>query len=84
MVPLAAVKGPPRDKFVMVREQGELVRRPVKTGVSTRTEVQILSGLNEGDEIVSGQASAVAGTKDNNDRGFGGPMGGPPMRGPRG
>ena len=84
VVPLAAVKGPPRDKFVMVREQGELVRKPVKTGVSTRTEIQILSGLNEGDEIVTGQASAAAGTKDNNDRGFGGPMGGPPMRGPRG
>ena len=72
VVPLGAVKGPPDRKFVMVRKNNNLERRQVSVGISTRTEVQILSGLSEGEEIVSGQMSAGS-TDESGPRGFGGP-----------
>lgn len=79
VVPLAAVKGPPGKAMVTAREHGELVQKPVKTGVRNRTEVQILDGLSEGDDIVVGFSAPGAGSGE---RRFGGPMGMP--RGPRG
>ena len=82
VVPLGALRGPPGRKFVLVRENGEMVRKPVTVGVTTRTEAEILSGINEGDEIASGQRSAAV-SGEERQRGFGGPDGGPP-RMPRG
>lgn len=79
VVPLAAVKGPPGKAMVTARVNSELVQKPVKTGVKNRTQVQILEGLNEGDEIVVGVSSPGAA---GGERRFGGPMGMP--RGPRG
>lgn len=54
-VPLAAVKGRNRNKFVMVKQGDEVVRTPVKVGIKNRTHIQILDGLSEGDEVVVGR-----------------------------
>ncbi|WP_371742227.1 efflux RND transporter periplasmic adaptor subunit [Aestuariibacter sp. A3R04] len=84
VIPLGALKGPPGRPFVLVQEGGELVRTPVQTGIKNRTEVEIISGLQEGQTIVVGQRSTGAQMSGNNRRM--GAMGGPPSmpRRPRG
>lgn len=53
--------------------------RPVRIGVASRTQVSILSGLEEGEQVIIGQA-ASAGPPAAQSRGIMG-MGGPGMRG---
>lgn len=45
--------------FVYVVNEGILTRRDVKTGITTSTDAEIVEGLSEGDEIVTGDVSAL-------------------------
>ena len=38
---------------VIVRQAGQWVERPVKTGLQTRDRIEIVSGLNDGETIVA-------------------------------
>lgn len=63
VVPLTAVRTDKQGEYVYVIKDGQPVRTAVSTGVTGDTNVQILSGVSEGDEIiVSGD---VTGPKNN-------------------
>jgi macrolide-specific efflux system membrane fusion protein len=58
-VPASALRPEPgssRDaaSVLVPKADGTLVRRPVETGISTRTAVEIRSGLAEGEVVVTG------------------------------
>ena len=38
---------------------------PVKTGITGATDIEVISGLKEGDEIVTGPYKTLRGLKDN-------------------
>lgn len=78
VVPLAALKGPPNQRTVMVQTDQGVEPRTVTTGIQNRTSVEILSGLNRGEQIVVGFRSPMGGAASSR-----GPLGGPPF-GPRG
>jgi len=52
LVPTAALQGPQAERFVLVLEDGMAVRRPVVTGVVGAAQVEIRSGLVEGEAVV--------------------------------
>ncbi|SNV67025.1 efflux RND transporter periplasmic adaptor subunit [Veillonella rodentium] len=59
VVPLTAVRTDKQGEYVYVIKDGQPVRTAVSTGVTGDTNVQILKGLSEGDEIiVSGDVTA--------------------------
>ena len=45
--------------FVYVVENGVVARRDVELGITTSTDAEVLSGLNEGDEIIISDASLL-------------------------
>jgi HlyD family secretion protein len=49
---------------VFVVDKGKAVFRPVKTGVIGENDIEILDGLGEGDEIVSGSYKTLRTLKD--------------------
>lgn len=80
-VPLAAVKGRGRNQFVMLKQDDDVVRTPVKVGIKNRTHIQITEGLSEGDEVVVGLADGTAMPTAGMRRVPGGqPPSGPPRR----
>ena len=59
----AARYTPDRDGFVeivFVVEAGRALARQVKTGIQSQERIEILSGLKEGDEVVSGSYRAIS------------------------
>lgn len=52
VVPLTAVRTDKQGEYVYVIKDGQPVRTTVSTGVTGDTNVQILSGVSEGDEII--------------------------------
>jgi hypothetical protein len=52
-VPPRAIRRKGTDQVVQVRRDGVLIDQVVATGLSDTENVEILSGLNEGDEIVA-------------------------------
>ena len=52
VVPLTAVRTDKQGEYVYVIKDGQPVRTAVSTGVTGDTNVQILSGVSEGDEII--------------------------------
>jgi len=71
IVPAAAVISRGDRKMVRVMKDGKPTPVQVETGLETDTEVEITSGLNEGDEIISGSTTiggSVAGTSANGSR----------------
>ena len=51
--------------YLLVRHgEGELERRPVVVGASVDTRLVVLSGVNEGDEVVSAGAVLLDGELD--------------------
>ncbi|WP_370167204.1 efflux RND transporter periplasmic adaptor subunit [Marisediminitalea sp.] len=60
LVPLAAIKGPPRNPFVLVATEQGNEQRQVKVGIRNRTVAEILDGLSEGEQVVVGVRGAAA------------------------
>ncbi len=52
VVPIAAVRTDKSGEYVYVIKDGQPTRVSVKTGITGESKIQILSGLQEGDEIV--------------------------------
>lgn len=53
VVPFQAVVNDPSGSFVWVVENGLAKKRPVQTGTESDLNVEITSGLNEGDSVIS-------------------------------
>ena len=70
-VEIAALKTDAAGSYVvLVNPDGTTENRYVKTGIYSDEYVEILEGLNEGDEVsISYKAAAAASAKKNNDRG---------------
>ena len=82
-VPLKAVKTVGNQKVVTVQVGGQTISKPVNTGLSNDSSVEITSGLNEGDVVLLNQTTTT--TSNNNAggmnmgiMGIGGGAGGPP------
>lgn len=59
---------PDKDGFVpvvFVVEKGQVKARQVKTGIQSETHIEILEGLSEGEEIVTGSYRAISQTLQN-------------------
>nr|WP_252728358.1 efflux RND transporter periplasmic adaptor subunit [Alteromonas sp. C1M14] len=84
IVPLAAVKGPPRRPFVLLKQGEDVVRTPVEVGIRNRTDIEIVSGIEVGDEVVAGQLSSPGAQGENGNRRIGGGNTPRMPRGPRG
>jgi len=62
---------PDKDGFVQVVfvvEEGRVIARQVATGIQSETHIEIEDGLNEGDEIVTGNYRAISQLLQNNSR----------------
>jgi hypothetical protein len=70
---------------VFVMRNGQPVRVPIQTGISDGTDTLVVSGLNAGDQVVTGvstgSSSTAAANRTGNIFGFGGPGGGGNNRG---
>jgi len=53
---------------VFVYKDGKAILKPVKTGVQDNTYIQIISGINEGDEVITAPYRVVSKTLKNNDK----------------
>lgn len=53
LVPVSAVNVDIEGEFVYVVEEGILTKKPVETGISSDTMIQILSGIEEGVQLVT-------------------------------
>lgn len=74
-VPAAAIKTDPKmGSYVeVVQADGATKKQAVKTGVTNRITTQILSGVNQGDKVVVGQATVSKSSSSSKNNG------GPPM-----
>ncbi|WP_016957334.1 efflux RND transporter periplasmic adaptor subunit [Catenovulum agarivorans] len=57
VVPLSAVRETPKGAMVRLKTADGIERAKVTTGVRNRTQIEITSGLTEGQEVVIGQKS---------------------------
>ncbi len=55
-------------EYVFVLKDGMAKLQEVKTGIQDNTNIQILEGLKEGDEVISGPYRAVSKTLNNDDK----------------
>ena len=53
LVPVTAVNVDMEGEFVYVAEEGIIVKKPVETGISSDTMIQILSGIEEGAQLIT-------------------------------
>jgi HlyD family secretion protein len=59
--PAAAATGKPKPvKVVFVVKDGKAEMREVKTGIASRTDIEILEGINEGETVVDGPYRTLA------------------------
>lgn len=70
-------RGPRQATVKVIDAQGRIEERQVTLGVSNRVQVQVLSGLQEGEEVVAGLKLSPAGER-NRSAAAGGPGGMPP------
>ena len=77
-VPVTAIRSDSEGSYVYVKEGADVKKTYVTTGISTEKEIEVVSGLSEGQEIVvSGtvsQEKTSTPTNKNNRHGPGGPM----------
>ncbi|WP_232301135.1 efflux RND transporter periplasmic adaptor subunit [Gilvimarinus agarilyticus] len=74
-VPLGALRPGPNGPSVRKQTPAGIERVPVKIGMRTRTQVEIIAGLQEGDEVVAGVRNGPAGAGRAREGGPGGPPG---------
>lgn len=55
-------------KVVFVVEDGKAVRKEVETGISDNTHIQVLTGVQTGDEIVTGSYRMLSNQLKNGDK----------------
>ncbi|OUT09836.1 efflux transporter periplasmic adaptor subunit [Campylobacter concisus] len=58
IVPSIGIKRDENGTFVYILKDGKAVKTAVKTGIKDNLDTQIISGVNEGDEIITSQGSA--------------------------
>ena len=58
IVPSIGIKKDENGTFVYVLKDGKAVKTAVKTGIKDNLDTQIISGVNEGDEIITSQGSS--------------------------
>lgn len=58
IVPSIGIKKDENGTFVYVLKDGKAVKTEVKTGIKDNLDTQIISGINEGDEIITSQGSS--------------------------
>ena len=75
LVPSGVIQSQGDQSYVSVLVDGKSQSVPVEIGLSSDTQTEIVSGLNEGDLVVSGSISS-AGSQQNGTSPFGGGMGG--------
>ena len=59
LIPVTAVNVDMNGDFVYVVEEGILVKKPVVTGISSDTMIQIVEGLSEGEQVVTEVTAAL-------------------------
>ena len=74
LVPSGVIQSQGDQSYVNVLIDGKPQSVPVEVGLSSDTQIEIVSGLNEGDLVVSGSVSS-AGSQQNGTSPFGGGMG---------
>ena len=67
IVPSSAVNGSNGNFSVMVLENGQPVQKTVRIGTSNNTQTEILSGLSEGDEVVTQTVTVDSSTSSSSD-----------------
>ena len=74
MIPTSAVETRNGESYVNVMKDGKVAETLVETGISSDSEIEIVSGLNEGDEVVTATiiGSTSAGSKSGTTSAFGG------------
>lgn len=58
IVPSIGIKKDENSTFVYLLKDGKPVKTAVKTGIKDNLDTQIISGINEGDEIITSQGSS--------------------------
>ncbi|MBE1300140.1 MAG: efflux RND transporter periplasmic adaptor subunit [Alteromonadaceae bacterium] len=64
-VPIAAIQYEDEDSYVWVVKNGRSMKMPVTLGMATDTQQAIISGLENGDEVIIGPARTVSKLKEN-------------------
>lgn len=69
LVPTAAIRNGPRGKNVRIlKSDGTVETRKVETGLSSRAQTQILSGVSEGEEVITGTRGPAGSTRPDSGR----------------
>ncbi len=68
LLPTRAVRTQGNQRIVTVAYKGQNIQVPVQTGLSSDTSIEIVSGLQEGDQVLLNQTTTTGGA-----RGLGGP-----------
>jgi macrolide-specific efflux system membrane fusion protein len=77
----AATPAARRATVKVMADNGSVQEREVQVGVTSRVQAEILSGLNEGEKLVTGQRQAGAGNGGGQQQQRSGNAGGPPPGG---
>ncbi len=68
LVPTTAIKKQGKEKIIQVLENGKSVEKIVQTGLADSQYTEIISGLNEGEKVITAQRSANEQVSSNNMR----------------
>lgn len=63
LVPNSAIKQEGNIQYVEILKEGGVVRQTVKTGISNDLSTEIIDGLEEGVEVITGQISTLSSTQ---------------------
>ncbi len=68
LVPTTAIKKQGKEKIIQVLENGKFVEKNVQTGLADSQYTEIISGVNEGEKVITAQRSANEQVSSNNMR----------------
>ncbi len=71
-VPTTAIQKVSGQSFVRVLKNGQATQVPVQTGISSDSQTEITSGLNEGDQVITSTLTTTQGTGSSSPFGGGG------------